>query len=256
MHVDRRSFVRRLIGAAPLVAASRAILADDRPEPPADRPVRVRIWTEGLADRAVYPDGIDAALAAPLSKRGDVQVARARLEDPQAGLSDADLDAADVLIWWGRYRHDEVPDDRVDAVVDRVRSGKLGLLALYASCSSRPFRRLMNSMPCEPGTWREDGKPEFVAVRSPDHPIARGVAPFTIPKSDMFSEPFAVPEPDSVVFASSWEQGETVRSGMTWSVDKGRVAYLRTGSESYPVLYHPSIRQAVSNAVSWCARRS
>ena len=114
----------------------------------------------------------------------------------------------------------------------------------------------MDGMRCEPGCWREDGKPELVTVRSPEHPIARGIESFTIPQSDMFSEPFAVPEPESVVFVSNWERGETVRSGLTWTVDKGRVAYLRTGSEAYPVLFHPSIRKAVANAVSWCARRS
>ncbi|MDR3618815.1 MAG: ThuA domain-containing protein [Paludisphaera borealis] len=256
MHVDRRSFVRTLMHSIPTIAVARALRADDRSSKGASRPIRVRIWSEGLAARSVYPDGIDGALAGPLGRTADVEVARASLDQPEAGLSNSALDATDVLIWWGRYRHDEVPDDRVEAVVERVRAGKLGLLALYTSCGSKPFRRLMNSMPCEPGSWREDGKPEFVTVRSPEHPITRGIGSFTIPQSDMFSEPFAVPEPESVVLVSNWERGETVRSGLTWSVDKGRVAYLRTGSESYPILFHPSIRQIVSNAVFWCAHRS
>ncbi|APW63124.1 ThuA domain-containing protein [Paludisphaera borealis] len=256
MHVDRRSFVRTLMHSIPTIAVARALRADDQSSKGASRPIRVRIWSEGLAARSVYPDGIDGALAGPLGRTADVEVARASLDQPEAGLSDSALDATDVLIWWGRYRHDEVPDDRVEAVVERVRAGKLGLLALYTSCGSKPFRRLMNSMPCEPGSWREDGKPEFVTVRSPEHPIARGIGSFTIPQSDMFSEPFAVPEPESVVLVSNWERGETVRSGLTWSVDKGRIAYLRTGSESYPILFHPSIRQIVSNAVFWCAHRS
>jgi trehalose utilization protein len=259
MHVDRRSFVRMSLQAVSLFGVAQGLRADDSPPSTAaapTRPIRVRIWCEALASRSIYPDGIDGALAGPLGRLGDVEVARASLDQPQAGLSDLELDATDVLIWWGRYRHDEVPDDRVEAVVERVHAGRLGLLALYTSCGSKPFRRLMNSMPCEPGSWREDGKPEFLTVRSPDHPIARGVGSFTIPQSDMFSEPFAVPEPESVVLVSSWERGETVRSGLTWTVDKGRVAYLRTGSESFPILFHPSIRQIVSNAVLWCARRS
>jgi trehalose utilization protein len=255
MHVDRRSFVRNLLCSAPMLAVARTGWADETVATPASRPIRVRICCEGLAARSVYPDGVDGALAGPLGRLAELEVMRASLDDPQAALSNAALDATDVLVWWGRYRHDEVPDDRADAVVERVRAGKLGLLALYASCGSKPFRRLMNSMPCEPGSWREDGKPEFVTVKSPDHPIARGVGSFTIPQSDMFSEPFAVPEPESVVLVSSWERGETVRSGLTWSIDKGRVAYLRTGSESYPVLFHPSIRQVVANAIFWCARR-
>ena len=258
MHVDRRSFVRMSLQAVSLLGVAPSLRADDSPSnsPDAVRPIRVRIWCEALASQSVYPDGIGGALAESLGRLPELEIARASLDDPAAGLADADLDAADVLIWWGRYRHDEVPDARADAVVERVRAGKLGLLALHASCGGKPFGRLMDSMPCEPGSWREDGKPERVTVRSPEHPIARGIESFTIPQSDMFSEPFAVPEPESVVFVSNWERGETVRSGLTWTVDKGRVAYLRAGSEAYPVLFHPSIRKGVANAVSWCARRS
>jgi trehalose utilization protein len=256
MHVDRRSFVRTSLQAIPVLGLAQVVRADGPTSPVPARPIRVGIWSEPLASRTVYPQGIDGALAGPLERIAEMKVARAHLDEPQAGLSDAFLDSLDVLVWWGRYRHEDVPDDRAQAVADRVRAGKLGFLALYASSCGKPFRLLMDDVPCEPGGWREDGEPESVAVRSPDHPIARGISAFTIPQSDMFSEPFAVPEPESVVFVSSWKRGETVRSGLTWTVGKGRVAYLRTGSEAYPVLFHPSIRLAVSNAVGWCARRS
>lgn len=217
--------------------------------------VRVRIWCEGGTVSSAYPDGVDAALADGLSRRPELVVSRGGLDETAAGLGDEVLDQTDVLLWWGRARHDEVPDERAQAVAARVRDGRLGLVALYASCGSKPFRLLMDSMPCEPGSWREDGRPEFIAVKAPDHPIASGVSPFTIPKTDMFSEPFAVPEPETVVFVSSWERGETVRSGMTWTVGKGRVVYLRTGSDSYPVLFHPSVRHAIGNAAAWASRR-
>ncbi len=256
MNVDRRSFVRTLFGAAPAIGFVAAVRDHAEASPGSKPPIRVKIWSEGQGAQSVYPDGVDGELAGCLARVPDVEATRAYLSEAQAGLSDAALDATDVLIWWGHVRHDEVPEDRVDAVVERVRAGKLGFVALYASCSSKPFRRLMNSMPCEPGSWREDGKPEFVTVRSPDHPIALGVSSFTVPKTDMFSEPFAVPEPETVILVSNWERGETVRSGLTWTVENGRVVYLRTGSESYPVLFHPSIRQTISNAVVWAARRS
>jgi trehalose utilization protein len=216
---------------------------------------RVRIWCEGGGISSAYPDGVDAALAEVMAQRPELVVSRGCLDEPAAGLGDEALDQTDVLLWWGRDRHDEVPDDRAAAVATRVRDGRLGFVALYGSYRSKPFRLLMDSMPCEPGSWREDGQPEFIAVRAPNHPIAAGVEPFTIPRTDMFSEPFAVPEPETVVFVSTWERGETVRSGMTWTVGKGRVAYLRAGSESYPVLYHPSLRQAIGNAARWAARR-
>ena len=255
MRVDRRFFVRSAAVALPSLGIIRSSVARGSEGPGVNAPLRVHIWCEGTAPRSIYPDDIDGALADQLGRMPGVVVTRARLTDAQAGLSDKALDSCQVLMWWGHLRHDDVPDDRAAAVVKRVREGSLGFVALYASCGSKPFRQMM-SMPCEPGSWREDGRPEFVSVKAPDHPIARGIGPFTIPKTDMFSEPFAVPTPETVVFVSTWEKGETLRSGLTWTIGKGRVAYLRTGPEGYPVLFHPSIRQAIANSVQWVAHRS
>jgi trehalose utilization protein len=256
--VGRRSFLRR--GAAAGVSLLGAMTGRRAPAGPGDgrpegRAVRVLVWCEGTAPRAVYPHDIDGAIAAHLGKQEALSVRRARLSDRDAGLGDEALDAADVLIWWGHLRHDDVPSARADAVVRRVRAGRLGLVALHSSCGSRPFHRLMG-MACEPGGWREDGRPEHVHVNAPDHPIARGVRPFTIPRNDMFSEPFRVPEPETVVLVSSWDQGETVRSGLTWTVDKGRVVYLRTGHATFPVLFHPSVRRLLVNASLWAGGRA
>ena len=250
MILSRRLLIRDLAPAFWLLALAYAPLASSAQTLD---PIRVRIWCEGESSPSAYPGGVDAALADGLARHPEMRITRARLDDPEAGVGDKALDETDVLLWWGRARHDELPDDRAEAVASRVRDGRLGLVALYTSCGSKPFRLLMSGTPCEPASWREDGRPEFVAVKAPDHPIAAGVSPFTIPKTDMFSEPFAVPEPETVVFVSSWERGETVRSGLTWTVGKGRVAYLRTGSESYPVLFHPSVRRSIANAVSWGA---
>jgi trehalose utilization protein len=255
MNFGRRAFVRRIAGALPAAGLLGAWKTRGFPIQEAQAPIRVRIWCEGTAPRTVYPDDIDGVLANQFGRLPGFRVTRARLHEKQAGLSDAALDASDVLVWWGQLRHDEVPDDRATAVVRRVREGRLGFVALYASCGCKPLRQMMG-MPCEPGSWREDGRPEFVAVKAPEHPIARGVAPFTIPKTDMYGEPFAVPEPETVVFVSSWERGETLRSGLTWTIGKGRVVYLRTGPPTYPVLCHPSVRQAIVNAVQWAAHRS
>lgn len=256
--LPRRRFLQEAAGAVsaalawPHVVSARA--APSRPDGNGV-PLRVRVWCEGTAPRSVYPNDIDGALADHLGRNPAVNVQRARLTDPEAGLSDAALDATDALVWWGHLRHDDVPNDRVEAVARRVREGKLGLVALHSSCGSKPFRLLMG-MSCEPGGWREDGRPEHVRVAAPGHPVARGVTGFTIPRSDMFAEPFNVPEPETVVLVSSWDQGESVRSGLTWTINQGRVAYLRTSHESFPVLFHPCVRQLVSNACEWVARRS
>ena len=254
MHLDRRSFVRRAaLGAAAtgLGWSPRHAAAARRAAAP---PLRVRVWSEGTARKSVYPDDIDGALGGYLGHLRGVQVARARLDDPAAGLDDAALDATDALIWWGRLRHDDVPADRARAVVERVKAGRLGLVALHASCCSQPFRGLMGTS-CEPAGWRDDVRPERVEIRAPRHPIARGVAPFTIPQAATFVEPFAVPAPESVVMVSTWGPGETFRSGLTWTVGKGRVAYLRPGHDAYPVLFHPSLRRLIANAAAWSAHR-
>ncbi len=214
--------------------------------------IRVRVWCEGSAPPSVYPDGVNGALADGLNRHPGLIVNRAGLDEESAGLTDTDLDETDVLVWWGRFRHEEVPDDRVLAISERVRSGQLGFVALHASCQSKPFRALMDG-PCELGGWRDDGRPETIAIAEPDHPLAIGVEPFTLPRSIMYAEPFAVPEPESVVFVSHWGEGQTFRSGMTWTVDQGRVAYFRPGHDQFPVLFHPQVRQVITNAVLWAS---
>ncbi len=245
----RRAFARRAVGACAL-----GLLAQGTTQG-AESPLRVRVWCEGTAPKTVYPNDIDGALARDLVRRPGLEVSRARLSDDAAGLSDQALDATDVLIWWGRLRHEELPADRAAAVIKRVKAGRLGFIALHGSCGSKPFKGLMGTS-CEPGRWREDGQPEHVTIHDPKHPIAHGLAPFTIPKADMFAEPFAVPKPESVVLMSSWDNGESIRSGMTWTIDRGRVVYLRSGHAAFPVLFHPSVRQVIANSVTWVARRS
>jgi trehalose utilization protein len=72
----------------------------------------------------------------------------------------------------------------------------------------------------------------------------------------MFAEPYALPEPESVVLVSSWDRGETFRSGLTWTVGRGRVVYFRPGHDAFPVLFHPAIRQVIANAAIWAAHQS
>jgi trehalose utilization protein len=256
MTLDRRSFVRRtaLMGMAALGARWPSGGIEARAND-VERRVRVLVWCEGTARRSVYPRDIDGALAEFLGRRPNLTVRCARLGDPDSGLSDQALDTADVLIWWGRLRHDDVPVGRTAAVVSRVKAGRLGFVALHGACASHPFRTLMGTA-CEPGSWREDGRPEHIQIASPSHPIARGVAPFTIPMTDMFAEPFSVPVPETVVLVSTWEKGETMRSGLTWTVGTGRVVYLRPGHDAFPILFHPSVRQLIANSAVWAARRS
>lgn len=254
--VSRRAFFEHTtaLALASLATARAAKAAPQQDPAPAQPPLRVRIWCEGTAPRNIYPDDIDGAVSQALQGQADIQFSTARLDQPDAGLPDAILQQTDVLVWWGRLKHENVPNDRSDAIVKAVRAGTLGLIALHGSYASKPFQALMGK-PCEPKSWRDEGQPERIAIQTPDHPIARGVEPFTIPRTQMFAEPFEVPTPETVVLLSTWETGESFRSGLTWTVEKGRVAYLRPGDESFPVLFHPSIKQVLLNSVRWAGKR-
>jgi trehalose utilization protein len=262
--MNRRAFGGRVLAAATAVwGASSAVQAAQqsggRPAPTREMkrqtPVRVRVWSEGTAPKSVYPRDIDGVLGEALRDRTGFDVSLGRLTERESGLSDESLDATDVLVWWGRLRHDDVPEARVNAIVERVKAGRMGFVALHASCASKPFKALMGT-PCEPGGWRDDGKPEHIEVKAPDHPLARGVAPFTIPKTAMYIEPFAVPAPETVVLVSSWGPQETFRSGLTWTIGQGRVVYFRPGHDAFPVFFHASVRQVIANAAVWAAKRS
>ncbi|QDU21920.1 ThuA domain-containing protein [Urbifossiella limnaea] len=102
--------------------------------------------------------------------------------------------------------------------------------------------------------YRTDGRPSQVRVLLPDHPIARGLpARFELPRTEMYAEPFHVPEPDEVVLEERWATGEWFRSGMVWTLGRGRVFYFRPGHETYPVFKEAPVLQLLENAVRWLA---
>jgi trehalose utilization protein len=128
----------------------------------------------------------------------------------------------------------------------------MGFIALHTSHYSRPFMRLMGTS-CSL-TWREAGEKERLWVCNPAHRIARGIDRyFEIPNTEMYGEPFAIPNPDEVVFISWFEGGEVFRSGCTWKRGNGKIFYFRPGHEAYPIYYHPTVRLVLRNAVHWAA---
>jgi trehalose utilization protein len=101
-------------------------------------------------------------------------------------------------------------------------------------------------------TWRADGAPSRVTTLLPSHPIAKGLpAEWEITKTEMYSEPFHVPKPDSVVFEERWEKGEQFRSGCLWTIGGGRVFYFRPGHETYPVYLEDKPLRVIENAARW-----
>jgi trehalose utilization protein len=104
--------------------------------------------------------------------------------------------------------------------------------------------------------YRDDGKPSQLRVVSPDHPITAGIPlELKIPQTEMYDEPFQVPEPDEVLFEERWAGGEWFRSGMLWNVGKGNVFYFRPGHETYPIYQQKIPLKILSNAARWLAEQ-
>jgi trehalose utilization protein len=217
---------------------------------------RVTVWTEYIQDRddepvkAVYPDGIHAALADGFRAAGfDVGVAH--LDEPEHGLTEEVLAKTDVLTWWGHVAHPKVEDAIVDRVQARVLDG-MGLIVLHSGHHSKIFRRLMGTS----GNlhWREAGERERLWVVDRSHPIADGLGEsFVVEPEEMYGEAFDVPPPDELVLISWFQGGEVFRSGCCWRRGRGRIFYFRPGHETYPTYHQPIVRKVLANAAAWAA---
>ena len=201
-----------------------------------------------------------------LKTRPGFAVRSVKLDDPEQGLTDQVLDGCDVLVWWGHVRNREVSPETGKRIVERIKAGKLSLVALHSAHWSAPFVQAMcerttqdalkdvpeaeranvkvrlrvprSWTPCpkrddpltpsvsrkRPGggdelviklpdcvfpAFRADGKPSHVTTLLPGHPIAAGIPKqWDVPQTEMYDEPFHVPEPDEVVFEEKWDKGE------------------------------------------------
>jgi trehalose utilization protein len=219
---------------------------------------RVLIWNEHVHERdrpdvaALYPDGIHGVLEAAVRAHVEgVSVGVGTLADPEQGLGQEALDAADVLVWWGHVAQEAVTDAAAERVRARVLAG-MGLVVLHSGHISKPFRLLM-------GTscflrWREGTDRHLVWTVAPGHPIAAGVpSPIAIEHDEMYSEPFDVPQPDELVFVSGFSGGEVFRSGCCFRRGAGRIFYFSPGHETFPVYHHPDVGRVIANAVRWAA---
>jgi len=102
--------------------------------------------------------------------------------------------------------------------------------------------------------YREDGKPSYVRVLRPGHPIVEGIPrEFELPHTEIYDEPFHVPDPDEVILEERWAGGEWFRSGAIWTLGRGRVFYFRPGHETLPIYKEPIPLKILTNAVRWLA---
>jgi len=214
----------------------------------------VTIWNEyrheraDPAVRAVYPDGIHAALARGLDAPG-LTIRTATLDEPEHGLSEAVLDSTDVLVWWGHKAHGEVADRVVDRVQRRVLGG-MGLVVLHSGHHAKVFRRLMGTS-CNLA-WREaeGGERERLWVVDPAHPVAAGLGAYIeLPAHEMYGEPFDIPAPDELIFISWFAGGEVFRSGCGFRRGRGRIFYFSPGHETFAIYRDRQILTVIGNAV-------
>src|SRR6202050_3727066 len=217
-------------------------------------------WGETLHEqrdelvRKLYPEGMHAAIAAGIAEHlGEHATVRTvPLDQPEHGLTEQVLAESDVLTWWGHIGHDRVADEIVERVKQRVLQG-MGLVVLHSGHWSKIFRSLMGTS-CAL-RWRSIGERELVWNVNPGHPIAEGIPPvFGIEAQEMYGEFFDIPQPDELVFISSFTGGEVFRSGCCFYRGAGRVFYFSPGDQEYPVYHHPVVRQVVANGVRWAYR--
>jgi trehalose utilization protein len=143
-----------------------------------------------------------------------------------------------------------------EAVVERVHRhvlGGMGLIVLHSGHFAKVFTRLLGTS-CSLA-WRNEGERELVWTVKPSHAIAEGVdSPIVIPEQEMYGELFDIPDPDDLIFISSFAGGEVFRSGVTFTRGKGRIFYFSPGDQEYPVYHHPQIQRVLANGVRWAAQ--
>ncbi len=219
--------------------------------------IRVTVWNEGRHEkkhekvRAVYPEGMHTVIANYLNSQPGIEARTATLDEPDHGLTDDVLENTDVITWWGHLAHNEVRDDIVDKVHQRVLEG-MGLIVLHSAHFSKIFRRLMGTS-CAL-KWREIGEKERLWVVAPGHPIVEGIGEYIeLEHTEMYGEHFVIPEPDELVFISWFPGGEVFRSGCCFYRGAGKIFYFRPGHETYPIYYNEQVLRVIANAVRWAA---
>lgn len=216
--------------------------------------IKVTVWNEFRHEhiheevKKIYPQGIHHAIGDFLIDAG-MDVNTATLDAPEHGLTDDVLDQTDVLVWWGHLAHDEVSDEVVEKVHERVLKG-MGLIVLHSGHFSKIFKKLMGTG-CDL-KWREADDNERIWVVDPTHPIAKGLGEcIEIEHEEMYGEHFDIPTPDELVFVSWFKGGEVFRSGCTFKRGNGKIFYFRPGHETCPTYYIPDVERVIVNAVKW-----
>ncbi len=220
--------------------------------------INVTVWNEFRHEKKsekiaeIYPKGIHGCIADFLASQENLNVRTATLDEPEHGLTQEVLDSTDVLIWWGHTAHNEVSDEIVQRVYQRVQDG-MGFIPLHSAHASKVFVKLCGTNSNDL-RWREANEKEIIWCLKPSHPIADGIdANIILEHEEMYGEPFLIPTPDDLIFMSWFAGGDIFKSGFTYYRGKGKIFYFRPGHEGFPTFYNAQIQKVITNAVNWAA---
>ncbi len=219
--------------------------------------IRVLIWNEFCHEqtnenvKAIYPDGIHNCIREFLGSNEEFLIRTATLDQENIGLSDEILENTDVLIWWAHIRHNDVPDEWVEKIYNRVQAG-MGFIALHSAHHSKIFRKLMGTT----GNlqWRESRDYERLWNIAPNHPVMKGVPEyFELDGEETYGERFDIPTPDDLLMIGWYSGGEVFRSVCTFTRGLGRILYVQPGHETFPTFKNQHIQKIITNGVYWAA---
>src|SRR5712692_1708890 len=106
--------------------------------------LHVLVWdAQQEAQKQAYPNDLGNHLAEHLKQQPEIEARSVNLKDPDQGLSQENIDWADVVVWWGHQKHAAVEDKPVAKIIERVKAGKCGLVPVHSSHYSKPFKLAM-----------------------------------------------------------------------------------------------------------------
>lgn len=226
---------------------------------------RVLIWSEVTEPVEVYPKGINGQFVEFLKGEKDIDAKAAALADPDQGVTEQILADTDVLVWFGHRKHKEVKPEVVDLIVKHVKDRGMGFLPIHSSHYSLAFQKILTDIAQQrgkpltdtPGKWakvKNTGSPELIHVLTPKHPIAKGISDFTIPKTEIYWNPFVAPDPDVKILEGRYENDmQDGNDGLLYYYGKGKVFYFRPGHETYPIYFQKEVQQVLKNAIRFLA---
>lgn len=107
--------------------------------------IRVVVWDEQQPRQAeAYDNFLGNEIAAHLEKQPGLSVKSVKLDDPKKGIGADVIENCDVLIWWGHAKNGAVSIEESKPIVERIKAGKLSLIALHSSHWASPFMEAMN----------------------------------------------------------------------------------------------------------------